>query len=72
MTKQNIFTQCKCQYRINSSYFNSSGEILPLPSGFISVHCQSKYLITPAPLNTGNAANRKKTEKIKQSNVLNP
>ena len=71
MTKQNNFTECKCQWSINSSYFYSSGEILPLHSGFIFVLCPSKHLVTPAPLNTGNTANRK-TKKIKQSNIINP
>ena len=33
--------------------------ILLLHSGFTSVLCPSKHLITPAPLNTGNTANRK-------------
>ena len=54
----NNFTECKCQCNINSSYFYSSGEIFPLHSGFIPVHCPSKHLITSAPLNTGNTANR--------------
>ena len=59
MTKENDLTECKCQCSINSSYLYSSGEILPLHSGFISVLCPSKHLITPAPLNTGNTARRK-------------
>ena len=59
MTKENNFTECKCQCSINSSYLYSGGEILPLHSGFISVLCPPKHLITPAPLNTGNTANRK-------------
>ena len=74
MTKQNNFTECKCQWSINSSYFYSSGEILPLHSGFISVLCPSKHLITPAPLNTGNMANRKnqkdKTVEYNYSSIL--
>ena len=58
MTKQNNFTQGKCQCNINPLSFYSSGEILPLHSGFISVHCPFKHLKTPVPLNTGNTANR--------------